>query len=89
MTLEEARLILAGHYTASLEAVEEAERMVMEASRGVECSGPECTKTSEIDEPSGMALESGWLKQGRGPGALYFCSGTCQQALRATKTIGR
>jgi hypothetical protein len=80
MDLNEARLILAGHYTAGPRAVREAERVMMEAGRQVTCTLDGCDKTSAVDEPTGMALESGWLSTGRGATRRYFCSEADRQA---------
>jgi hypothetical protein len=48
--------------------------MVMDADHTrVKCFLDTCENTSEVDGPTGMALEPGWLSDGRGENRRYFC----------------
>lgn len=47
-----------------------------------------CDKTSEVDEGTGMALEPGWLSEGRGEGRRYFCGEQDRKAYLALRAAG-
>ena len=47
-----------------------------------------CEKTTEVDENSGVALEPGWLSEGRGENRRYFCGATDKAAYLKMREIG-
>lgn len=46
---------------------------VQRTVRTEKCFLDTCDKTSEVDEGSNMALEPGWLSEGRGEARRFFC----------------